>query len=89
MLNLGLIFDTSFSPVPGVRQDDKEAVHWYQQAAESGYANAQYLLGGMYEEGRGVLRDLDRAIELYHLAAAQGWESAVHALQRLGVQKVR
>jgi hypothetical protein len=84
MTNLGLIFDTRFSPIPGVVQDDNEAARWYRKAADRGYAQAQYLLGGMYEEGRDVLRDLDQAIELYRLAAAQGRESAVHALRRLG-----
>ena len=32
----------------GVPQDDAEAVQWFRQAAEQGYAEAQYNLGIMY-----------------------------------------
>ena len=32
----------------GVEQDFKEAVKWYQKAAEQGFAGAQYNLGAMY-----------------------------------------
>jgi len=38
----------------GVFQDDAEAVKWYRLAAEQGDANAQFNLGGMYEDGEGV-----------------------------------
>jgi TPR repeat protein len=43
--NLGLIFDTSFTPIPGALQDDVEAANWYHRAAEKGHARAQYKLG--------------------------------------------
>jgi TPR repeat protein len=32
----------------GVLKDDKQAVYWYQKAAEQGLAEAQYNLGAMY-----------------------------------------
>ena len=32
-------------------QDDAEAVQWFRQAAEQGYAEAQYNLGIMYARG--------------------------------------
>ena len=52
--NIGLIYvGGSF----GVQQDDTEAVRWFQLAAEQGHARAQYFLGGMYGEGRGVPQD--------------------------------
>ena len=38
----------------GVPQDDAEAVAWYREAAEQGYAPAQSNLGFMYDEGKGV-----------------------------------
>ena len=38
----------------GVEQDFKEAVKWYQKAADQGYANAQGSLGVMYGMGNGV-----------------------------------
>jgi TPR repeat protein len=33
----------------GVLQDDKEAIKWYQKAAEQGHASAQFSLGVMYD----------------------------------------
>jgi TPR repeat protein len=39
----------------GVKQDAAEAVKWYRKAAEQGYARAQFNLGLMYAEGKGVM----------------------------------
>ena len=39
----------------GVTQDYKEAVKWYQLSAEQGHPEAQYKLGVMHENGKGVL----------------------------------
>ena len=35
-------------------QDHAEAIRWYRKAAEQGHADAQYNLGIMYYEGKGV-----------------------------------
>jgi TPR repeat protein len=35
----------------GVLKNDKQAVYWYQKAAEQGLAEAQYNLGAMYANG--------------------------------------
>jgi TPR repeat protein len=40
-----------------VLKDYKQAVHWYQKAADQGYAEAQSILGVMYAFGKGVLKD--------------------------------
>jgi hypothetical protein len=48
--------------------------------AESGSADAQYVLGGMYALGQGVGRDLDTARQWYGLAADQGHLVAIHSL---------
>ena len=42
----------------GVPQDYGEAVKWFQKAADQGYANAQYNLGVIYDQGLGVPPDL-------------------------------
>jgi TPR repeat protein len=36
-------------------------VYWYQKAADQGYAEAQSILGVMYANGKGVLKDLSKA----------------------------
>jgi TPR repeat protein len=59
-----------------------EAVRWYRLAADQGEAWAQYSLGRMYEDGRGVRRDRVEAVRWYRLAAAQGLEQALDRLQR-------
>ena len=46
------------------------------EAAAQGHVNAQYILGVTYQEGHGVTRDLDRAVELYTQVAEQGYVDA-------------
>ena len=55
----------------------------YRRAAESGSAEAQYRLGGMYYTGQGVRLDNDRALEWYRKAAEQGNPDAQYRLGRL------
>ncbi|HIN12434.1 MAG TPA: sel1 repeat family protein [Acidobacteria bacterium] len=42
-------------------------------AADQGVAEAQYTLGGIYREGRGVPQDYAEAVRWYRLAADQGY----------------
>ena len=42
------------------------------QAAEQGYAKAQFNLGLMYDSGRGVRQDYTKAVQWYRKAAEQG-----------------
>jgi hypothetical protein len=55
----------------GVPQDYKQALQWYQRAAEQGHASAQYNLGVMYVKGKGVPKDYVLAYMWINLAAAQ------------------
>lgn len=48
------------------------SLQWYRKAADLGSAQAQYYLGGMYENGRRVLQDYGRAAQWYRQAANQG-----------------
>ena len=66
-----------------MERDDTEAVRWYRRAAEQGDVLAQYNLGWMYENGRGVGRDRVEAVRWYRLAAEQGDADAQRALDRL------
>ncbi len=56
----------------GVKQDDKQAVHWWRLAAEEGNADAQCSLGMAYWEGQGVKQDDEQAVHWFRLAAEQG-----------------
>ena len=53
-------------------QDYAEAVNWFRMAAEQGYVDAQYHLGAMYGQGKGLQRDFVQAQLWFTLAASQG-----------------
>ena len=54
----------------GVKADQKESYTRY--LAEQGNADAQNILGSMYSEGQGVIKDYKEAAKWYRLAAGQG-----------------
>jgi len=60
----------------GVSQDFAEAVKWYLKAAEQGHVEAQFNLGGIYQEGIVVPQDNSQALNWYIKAAQQGHEKA-------------
>ena len=64
----------------GVRHNYREAVKWYRQAAENGYAYAEYNLAGMYYKGKGVMQNLSSAYSWYKRSALHGLEIAKNAL---------
>ncbi len=55
-----------------VPQVDAKVVQWVHNAAEQGYAPAQYLFGLAYEVGGVVPRDYAEAVKWWRLAAEQG-----------------
>jgi hypothetical protein len=59
--NLGIAYAIG----KGVLKDYKQAVYWYQKAADQGYAEAQSILGVMYAFGKGVLKDDKQAVYWY------------------------
>lgn len=67
----------------GVPQDDKQAAHWYRQAAEQGDQYAQYNLGVLHYKGKGVEQDYPQAAMWYRKAAKQGDANAQNALAGL------
>ncbi len=46
------------------------------KVAEQGFAKAQYYLGVMYENGKGVEQDVAKAVSWYRKAAEQGYAKA-------------
>ncbi len=56
------------------------ALREWRPLAEQGQAGAQYNLGLMYDNGRGVTQDYKEAVRLFALAAAQGLAEAQYNL---------
>jgi hypothetical protein len=56
---------------------------WYRKAADQGDVNAQYRLGVMHAEGRGVAQDYVQAHMWFKLAAAQGHKEAAEIQDKL------
>jgi len=56
------------------------AAPYYQEAAENGHPEAQYVLATMYKTGRGVSHDMDLAIQWYGRSAEAGYPLAQFTL---------
>jgi TPR repeat protein len=67
-LNLGMIYE---SGEPPVKADPRLAARRYREAATQGLMPAQFRLARLYEDGRGVPRNLDQAASWYRKAADQ------------------
>lgn len=67
-------------------RDYAGALRAWRPLAEAGEARAQYHLGMLYEEGRGVGRDYTTAARWFRAAAGQGHAQAQNALAILIVQ---
>lgn len=64
----------------GTQQDYVQAVAHWRQAASQGLASAQYNLGTLYMNGRGLPQDHAEALKLYQLAASQEYSPAFYSL---------
>ena len=60
--------------------DYKTAMRLWKPLAEQGDASAQYNLGLMYRNGKGVPEDDKQAVKWYRLAAEQGFTNAQYNL---------
>ena len=60
---------------PGEPQDDVEAATWYRKAADQGAPAAQFKLGTLYRQGRGVPQDYVEAHKWFKLAILHFSES--------------
>ncbi|KAG0221303.1 hypothetical protein BGW41_006953 [Actinomortierella wolfii] len=83
--NVGCMYDERRSILKEIHQNgditdnngscldyDMEAARWYTLAAEKGFASALVNLGMIYDDGRGVPQDKNRAVSLYSKAALLG-----------------
>ena len=74
----------AYEHAEGVPRDPVRAAVLYCQAARLGDAEAQYHLGWMYANGRGVLRDDAAAAYFFHAAAEQDLDVAIRMLGVVG-----
>ncbi|MBR5735095.1 MAG: sel1 repeat family protein, partial [Desulfovibrionaceae bacterium] len=77
--NLGIMYFEG----RGVPRNSKQAISWWQKAAEQNYAEAQFYLGMLSERGNGLPLDKNQALAWYGKAAEQNHELAKKALNRL------
>jgi hypothetical protein len=63
-----------------INVDYKKAIHYYQLAVKQGDPFAQYRLGMMYNNGKGVERNYQKALELFSKAANQDYVKAQYSL---------
>lgn len=68
-VKLGYIFDKS--------EENKLSVQWYRRAAESGDADGQIGLSGMYARGEGVEQSDAKSLRLLQAAVQQGHPPAL------------
>ncbi|MEI6519611.1 MAG: tetratricopeptide repeat protein, partial [bacterium] len=52
-------------------EDYKQAFKWYSMAANKGDRTAQWMIGTMFETGKGVIENLDESIVWYKKSAEQ------------------
>lgn len=66
-----------------IEQDDQVCSIWMRRAAEGGHKRAQFMLGGMYEQGLGVRADPVQAFRWYTHAFEQGYQMSGSAAKKL------
>jgi hypothetical protein len=76
-LMLGTMYEDGLAGLPS---DLREAAYWYEQAARQDYPKAQYNLGLLYEDGRGVKQNYGQAAYWYDKAAKAGFTEAQNNL---------
>jgi len=78
--NIGWLYHNGY----GLTVDDRQAEHWWQQASEQGHLEARFALATLYSlGGRGVSKDIDKAIPLYVDTLSTGDEEARLILHNL------
>jgi len=64
----------------GVSKNLPKAAKWYRKAANQGYPQAQYNLGLLYEDGKGMTKNYHKATQWYKRAAKKGLSEAQNNL---------
>lgn len=66
-----------------IEQDDQVCSIWMRRAAEGGHKRAQFMMGGMYEQGLGVRTDPVQAYRWYMHSFEQGYQMSGSAAKKL------
>ena len=61
----------------------EKQIKYLTLAASQGYHHALSQLGSIYENGHGVERDIDKAVELYIIAGQNGCGYSYHCIGRI------
>ncbi len=69
--------------VKALAQSLQDAAKWYRKAAEQGVAEAQFRLGELYMDGKGVAQDAKEAATWLEKAAGQGFKAATDKLTEM------
>lgn len=81
---LGLIYSCVLQGFGIPDPDYSQAVYYFQQAADQGWASAQHSLGVYYYQGLGVeAQDINKAVYYIRLAAAQGRQESQEFLRTI------
>lgn len=80
---LGLLHNSSRSPVSDPKESKTEALRWFRKAAEQGHTQAQYWTGLYYRSGLEVVaKDKAESDVWFSKASAQGHTGAMRMLGR-------
>jgi len=66
----------------GVDQNYKVASEWFRRASEKNIAQAQYKLGDLYFNGRGVPKDYENAYIWYSVGASHKHKLSVSSVKK-------
>ena len=64
----------------GVPENQSQALTWFRNSADLGYADGYFVSGQMYEKGLGTPQDYDRAFASYQAASDMGHMDALKRL---------
>eukprot|EP00457_Paulinella_chromatophora_P006296 gb/GEZN01006314.1/.p1 GENE.gb/GEZN01006314.1/~~gb/GEZN01006314.1/.p1 ORF type:complete len:526 (-),score=53.82 gb/GEZN01006314.1/:102-1637(-) len=80
---LGLCYSVDHGPDAGFEKNEIKSVEWWSRAAKAGHVSAQFDLGVCYQRGRGVEKDVSRALLWFERAAVKGHSEAKKRLEKL------
>jgi hypothetical protein len=67
--------------------DGQKAFEWFHKSADQGFATAQFFLGKMYADGKGVEKNDQKAFEWFQKAANQGHIEAQFFLGKMYAER--